>query len=67
MWGKGLVLDVSRRDVLLIVGLAVVEVVVTETVIRLGLVGIERASTVLFILLLLNFALVTGLHAQRRR
>lgn len=61
--------DVKVRWVsgLLLVVLAVAEVILIELLIRSGIVGVERATGVLFILILLNFALVAALGNLRGR
>ena len=55
----------AARDAALLIGLAVLAVAATEVVIRLGLAAVERATSILFILLLLNLALVQALRRQR--
>jgi hypothetical protein len=52
-------------EILLVVGLAVVEVAIFEAMILLDLVGVERAGGTLFILLLLNFGFVQVLRRRR--
>ena len=55
----------ERRALLLVVGLAVVEVAIFEAMVRLGIVGVARAGETLFILLLLNFGFVQVLRRRR--
>lgn len=52
----------QRGEILLVVGLAVVEVAVFEAMIRLDIVGAARAGETLFILLALNFGFVLVLR-----
>ncbi len=56
---------VQVRNAILVIVLAVIEVVLTEIAIRSGLAGVERATTILFILILLNFALVLSIGSRR--
>jgi hypothetical protein len=51
---------------MLVVTLAIVEVAVFETLIRLNVVGVERAAGSLFIFIALNVALVAWLRRLRR-
>ncbi|MCL5960069.1 MAG: hypothetical protein M1358_12295 [Chloroflexi bacterium] len=60
-------MNLGIRDAAFIIVLALIEVAVTETIIRLQLVDIERATSILFILILLNSALVIGLRRPRGR
>ena len=53
------------QEGLLLVALAVVEVVIFEVMIRLDIVGVERAAGTLFILLVLNFGFVRVLRRRR--
>jgi len=55
----------SVQEGLLLVALAVVEVVIFEVMIRLDIVGVERAAGTLFILLVLNFGFVRVLRRRR--
>jgi hypothetical protein len=57
----------ETREGLLIVVLAIVEVIVFEASIQLGLVGVERAAGTLFLLIVLNGALVVGIRRLLRR
>jgi hypothetical protein len=54
--------SVQRGEILLVVGLAVVEVAVFEAMTRLDIVGAARAGETLFILLALNFGFVQVLR-----
>lgn len=54
-----------RSEILLVVGLAVVEVAIFEAMIRLDIVGVERPGETLFILLILNFGFVQVLRRWR--
>jgi len=56
--------SMQRRELLLIVGLAVVEVAIFEAMIRFDIVGVARAGETLFILLLLNFGFVQVLRRR---
>jgi len=59
--------NLDAWDAIPIVVLAIIEVAIFEALIRIGLVGVERASGMLFILILLNFAFVVGLRRLPRR
>ncbi len=59
-------MNMDAWDVILVVVLAVIEVAIFEALIRMGFVGVERASGTMFILILLNFAFVLGLRRVRR-
>jgi hypothetical protein len=54
----------QRRELVLIVGLAVVEVAIFEAMIRLDIVGVARAGETLFVLLLLNVGFVRVLRRR---
>ncbi len=54
----------QRRELLLVVGLAVVEVAIFEAMIRLDIVGVARAGETLFIFLLLNVGFVQVLRRR---
>jgi predicted YcjX-like family ATPase len=56
--------SMERRPLLLVVGLAMIEVAIFEAMIRLGIVGVARAGETLFILLLLNFGFVQVLRRR---
>jgi Ca2+/H+ antiporter len=55
------------KDAGILILMAVVEVILTEAAIRSGLSGVERATTILFILIMLNFALVVGIGRRRNQ
>lgn len=55
------------RAALLLILLAIVEVILTEIAIRSGIAGVERATTILFIVLLLNIALVLGIRPRQNQ
>ena len=57
-------MGITRLDAAILVGLSVVEVIAAELVIRAGIAGVERASSILFILIILNAALLAGLHRR---
>lgn len=59
-------MDLDRRDALLVVVMAALEVAISELFIRLNVLAVERAGGILFILILLNFAFVAGLRRLRR-
>ena len=59
-------MKLDARDAILVVVLAVIEVAVCEALIRMRLAGVERATGILFILILLNLAFVAGLRRLRR-
>jgi len=59
-------MSLDTRDAMWIVVLAVVEVIVAEAMIRLGIVDVERVAGLLFVLILLNSAFVVGLRRLAR-
>ncbi len=60
-------MTLEARDAMWIIVLAVVEVILAEVMIRLGIVGVERAAGLLFVLIVLNGAFVVGFRRILRR
>lgn len=59
-------MNVRSQDAVLLVVLTAVEIVLVELAIRSGIAGVERATSILFVLIWLNMALVFGFSGRRK-